>query len=278
MRFYTTGDFSCTSKIFGRQKMCLPVQRHTKLTPCAFEKLYNVKLHSMVTSTLNSFKKGAKTAVERRKQTELTIGKMKEKKQYISPEDFKVVTSLLWKRILGWISRHRSRAQDDPTISPDASLESTELQPAQLAVMAMDFMVFFYFTIGGFGARAQFLEVSCSCDLCSGFCRVAAVQKKKTTTIIQLLLYRCRCRTLRTWDSGVTASTAKCWSFSNCLIAQVQHFAPLGERQIHKKRYEQNIAHVSTQGQQISRPFALSSFGAALKCIGKGSPSWDLLT
>jgi hypothetical protein len=55
--------------------------------------------------------------------------------------------------------------------------------------MAMDFMVFFYFTIGGFGARAQFLEVSCSCDLCSGFCR--AVQKKKdnndyTITLVPL--------------------------------------------------------------------------------------------
>jgi hypothetical protein len=179
--FWTPKNVSPSTKAYKIDSM--------KRFICAFEKLYNVKLHSMVTSTLNSFKKGAKAAVERRKQTELTIGKMKEKQQYISPEDFKVVTSLLWKRILGWISRHRSRAQDDPTISPDANLESTELQPAQLAVMAMDFMVFFYFTIGGFGARAQFLEVSCSCDLCSGFCR--AVQKNKdnndyTITLVPL--------------------------------------------------------------------------------------------
>lgn len=126
----------------------------------AFEKLYNVKLHSMVGTVLNSFKRGASAAVEKQKQTELTIEKMKEKKQYISPQDIKLVISILWRRILDWIGCHREHAHDEPSVFPVANLDTTSLVAAQLAVMAMDFMIFFYFTIGGFGARAQFLEVS----------------------------------------------------------------------------------------------------------------------
>lgn len=149
--FLMPRETSAYSKAFAIDAM----KRFVKL----FENLFNVKLHPMVPSNLNSFKQGARREVEKVKQSSLTIESMTRKKQFVSSEDMEEIRTLLWKRIVQWIVRARESSDKSLLMTPDVNIGSSPWSPTQLAVMAMDFMVYYFFTIGDFGSRSQFLQV-----------------------------------------------------------------------------------------------------------------------
>lgn len=124
----------------------------------AFETVYSIKVHERVAATLNSLKKGAKKEVTIKKARETTVQALSNAKQYVSPDDMDYVIKLLWERITNWM-KVCSSPDNDVSLMPFATIDNPVFKPSQLAVLAMDVMVFFQFTVGCFGARGQFTEV-----------------------------------------------------------------------------------------------------------------------
>ena len=77
----------------------------------------------------------------------------------MSPCDIEDAQRLLWRRIPDWMGRSKTGPDYVPSLTPTTHIGNTTLKPSQLAVVAMDIMVYLYLTVGAFGARAQFIEV-----------------------------------------------------------------------------------------------------------------------